>query len=95
MENDKKEINEESSLIEDSELSKEEQLMQIKRWLNWILIVAGLYFIATGYYGALLPLRNGGKEAINGIVIFTGIIAIIGIVMVVLGCRVFIKNKYD
>src|SRR5574344_1823072 len=92
MEHNKNENQMVNSPMDDSELSKEEQLAQIKKWLNWILIIAGFYFVATGYYGALLPLRNGGASAINGIVIFTGSIAIIGVVMIILGCRIFIKK---
>ncbi len=95
MEHDKKINPVEVNQLNENGLSKEEELLQIKKWLNWILIIAGFYFVATGYYGAMIPLRDGGLEAVNGIVIFTGIIAIIGIVMIVLGCRIFMKNKPD
>lgn len=95
MEGNKKEIMKERNAVEDNELSKEKQLVQIKKWFNWSLIITGIYFLVTGYYGALVPLREGGTDAINGIVIFTGIIALMGVVMIILGCRIFIKNNSD
>lgn len=61
-------------------------------WFSWILLVAGMYFGATGLSGAVLPVSSG--EQIDGLVIFTAIIGLIGLIMIAAGCyRILTSGK--
>lgn len=64
---------------EEQEEKKEEGTLSTRRWMGIVLIIAGMYFGATGLSGAVLLLKDEGTAAVNGLVIFTGIIGILGI----------------
>lgn len=64
--------------------------MKERRWIGIVLIIAGMYFGATGLSGAVLPLHAG--KAVSGLVIFTGIIGILGIAMIIIGGILFMKK---
>lgn len=64
--------------------------MKERRWMGIVLIIAGMYFGATGLSGAVLPLYAG--EVVSGLVIFTGIIGILGIAMIIIGGILFMKK---
>ena len=75
---------------EEQEEKKEEGTLSTRRWMGIVLIIAGMYFGATGLSGAVLPLRAG--EAVSGLVIFTGIIGILGIAMIIIGGILFMQK---
>ena len=78
---------------EEQEEKKEEGTLSTRRWMGTVLIIAGMYFGATGLSGAVLPLKDEGTAAVNGLVIFTGIIGILGIVMIAVGAYLFMKKR--
>lgn len=76
-----------------SEKHESEELLNRKCWMGIVMIIAGMYFCATGLSGALMPLRQSGTEAIDGMVIFTGIIGILGLLIIIAGSVVFLKYR--
>lgn len=70
-----------------------EELQNRKRWLGIVLVIAGLYFCSSGMSGAVMPLRQSGSAAVDGVVIFSGIIGILGVLMIIIGGVIFSRYR--
>lgn len=77
--------------MENQEKTAEE--MQTKKWFGMVLIVAGIYFCATGLSGAVFPIMEHGMGMLTAMEIFAGAIGIAGIACVIGGSVLFLKAE--
>ncbi len=77
---------------EDDDGKQELKGFSRKRWLGIVFVIAGIYFSATGLAGAVIPLKENGGNS-DPMIIFTGIVGILGIVIIVIGGILFLKNN--
>lgn len=67
--------------------------VQTKKWFGIVVIVAGIYFCATGLSGAILPIMEHGMEMLTAMEIFAAVVGIVGIVLIIVGSVLFLKPE--
>lgn len=82
----------EKTALKEDDGKQESGRFSRKRWLGIVLIIAGIYFSATGLAGAVIPLKENGGNS-DPMIVFTGIIGILGIAIIVIGGVLFLKNS--